>query len=149
MVCLGNICRSPLAEGILLYKTQQLGLDWEIDSAGTSSYHIGDKPDPRSVEIAGKNGIDITHQNSRQFTSIDFDRFDMIYAMDSSNYQNIKQLARNEADKNKVSLIMNEVQPNRNINVPDPYWGSFGFDRVFEMLSEASEAIIKKYKDIQ
>ena len=134
MVCLGNICRSPLAEGILKAKT--FLKDVIVDSAGTSSYHIGNPPDKRSVEIAKKNNIDITEQRGRKFIVSDFDNFDIIYAMDSSNYRNILSLARNENDKQKVRIILNELFPNENLDVPDPYnGGEHGFKVVYDMLT--------------
>jgi protein-tyrosine phosphatase len=145
MVCLGNICRSPLAEGILTSKAAEKGLPWQVDSAGTSAYHIGEKPDSRSVLVAQKNGIDISKQRARQFMVSDFDRFDLIYAMDTSNYNKIRRLARNDADKNKVLLILNEVYPNENRAVPDPYWDNDGFTKVFYMLEEACANIVEKY----
>ena len=143
MVCLGNICRSPLAEGILKAKT--FLKDVIVDSAGTSSYHIGNPPDKRSVEIAKKNNIDITEQRGRKFIVSDFDNFDIIYAMDSSNYRNILSLARNENDKQKVRIILNELFPNENLDVPDPYnGGEHGFKVVYDMLNEACDEIVKK-----
>ncbi len=143
MVCLGNICRSPLAEGILKAKTFLKGVI--VDSAGTSSYHIGNPPDKRSVEIAKKNNIDITEQRGRKFIVSDFDNFDIIYAMDSSNYRNILSLARNENDKQKVRIILNELFPNENLDVPDPYnGGEHGFKVVYDMLNEACDEIVKK-----
>ncbi|WP_299523884.1 low molecular weight protein-tyrosine-phosphatase [uncultured Lutibacter sp.] len=143
MVCLGNICRSPLAEGIL--KSKVFGFKTTIDSAGTGDYHTGTKPDIRSINIAKINNIDITDQSARQFVIEDFDKFDLIYAMDNSNYENIVRLARNENDKSKVKLILNEVFPGENLDVPDPYTGgSFGFKNVYMMLDEACEVIAKK-----
>ncbi|MBT8395259.1 MAG: low molecular weight phosphotyrosine protein phosphatase [Bacteroidia bacterium] len=140
MVCLGNICRSPLAEGIL--KSKLPSNKFSIDSAGTADYHIGDPPDPRSVDIAKKNQIDISHQRGRQFEVSDFDRFDIIYVMDNSNYLNIIHLARNKKDALKVKLILNELYANENMDVPDPYYGgSYGFKNVFEMLDEACNRI--------
>ena len=140
MVCLGNICRSPLAEGILQSK-----LDnnlFVVDSAGTSSYHIGNKPDPRSIAIAKKKGIDITNQQARQFVKQDFLDFDIIYAMDNSNYNNIIALAENDKQKSKVNLILNESYPEQNLDVPDPYYGGDkGFETVFNMLDEACNKI--------
>ena len=103
MVCLGNICRSPLAEGILKHKTKNL--DVVVDSAGTASYHVGSLPDSRSIEIANKNGIDLTDQRARQFSEKDFDDFDKIYAMDTNNYSNIISLARNQSDRDKVDVF--------------------------------------------
>lgn len=143
MVCLGNICRSPLAEGILKAKTNQL--DVVVDSAGTAAYHIGEQPDIRSIAIAKKYGIDLTDQKARQFCTNDFDDFDKIYAMDTSNYANILSLARNESDKNKVDLILNEINPNSFQSVPDPYYGGDnGFQDVYDMLDEACDRIVEK-----
>lgn len=142
MVCLGNICRSPLAEGIL--KSKVYSSKTFVDSAGTGAYHVGEKPDKRSIAIAQNKGIDITNQRARKFSVKDFDDFDCIYAMDNSNYKNIVKLARNEADKLKVKLILNEVFPEENLDVPDPYYGGeFGFRNVFEMLEEACTNIAK------
>jgi protein-tyrosine phosphatase len=143
MVCLGNICRSPLAEGIL--KSKVFSFKTFVDSAGTGAYHIGKKPDPRSISIASINGLDITGQRARKFTVEDFDSFDLIYAMDNSNYHNIIDLARNDEDKSKVKLILNEVFPGENLDVPDPYYGGeFGFKNVYKMLDEACDVISKK-----
>lgn len=143
MVCLGNICRSPLAEGILkskvyLHKTF-------IDSAGTGAYHVGEKPDPRSISIANIHGIDITNQKARQFSVKDFENFDLIYVMDQSNYENVIALARNEDDKSKVKMILNEVFPEEDLDVPDPYTGGdFGFKNVYNMLDQACDVIAEK-----
>lgn len=143
MVCLGNICRSPLAEGILKSKLPEDG--FFVDSAGTSNYHIGDKPDSRSIDIAKSNQIDITTQRGRQFNVLDFDRFDYIFAMDQSNYQNIIKLARNDSDIKKVELILNELYPNENMSVPDPYYGeNNGFKNVYDLLEEACSVIAYK-----
>jgi len=143
MVCLGNICRSPLAEGIL--KSKIFGSKAFVDSAGTGAYHVGEQPDTRSIAIANINGIDITNQKARKFTVKDFDLFDIIYVMDNSNYKNVISLARNNQDKSKVKLILNEVFPNQNLDVPDPYYGGdFGFKNVYNMLNEACEVIAKK-----
>ena len=143
MVCLGNICRSPLAEGILQNKA--LDKDLYVDSAGTASYHIGNPPDPRSIKIANDYGIDLSTQRARQFSSEDFDTFDKIYAMDIHNYKSIISLARDEDDKLKVDLILNEVNPGSFDSVPDPYYGdSNGFQNVFKMLEKACDMIINK-----
>jgi protein-tyrosine phosphatase len=143
MVCLGNICRSPLAEGILVSKVNNK--DVFVDSAGTGAYHIGNLPDVRSIEVAKKYGIDITNQKARKFTVKDFDTFDYIYVMDESNYQNILMLARNIIDENKVQLILNETHPTKNLSVPDPYYGgNQGFENVYTMLDEACEIIANK-----
>lgn len=143
MVCLGNICRSPLAEGILKKKTSHLNIF--VDSAGTSNYHVGDPPDERSVQIARKYDIDITSQRGRQFQVSDFDEFDLIFAMDKSNYSDILSLARNESDKNKVELILNLLNPGENMDVPDPYYGgSNGFEKVYKMLNEACNILVER-----
>jgi len=141
MVCLGNICRSPLAEGILKYKTRN-SENVFIDSAGTASYHIGKLPDSRSIEIANKYNIDISNQRARQFSVNDFDDFDRIYAMDTYNYASIISLARNQNDRDKVDLILNEINPKSFDSVPDPYYGEGdGFQIVYNLLDEACEKI--------
>lgn len=143
MVCLGNICRSPLAEGILKSKVDPDKVF--VDSAGTSDYHVGHAPDHRSVDIAKLKKLDISSQLGRQFNVSDFDEFDYIYVMDKSNYKDVIAHARNEADKKKVSLILNEIFPGENVEVPDPYYGeNDGFGNVYEMLDEACEVIAKK-----
>ncbi len=143
MVCLGNICRSPLAEGILQSKLNSKY--FFVDSAGTAAYHVGELPDKRSIEVAKKYGIDITNQSARKFTIQDFDKFDIIYAMDKSNYQNILNLARNSSDVKKVHLILNESNPEENLSVPDPYYGgNQGFENVFTMLDKACTVIANR-----
>lgn len=145
MVCLGNICRSPLAEGILASKLS--GENFFVDSAGTAGYHIGSQPDKRSIAIAKTKGVDITYQRARQFQAKDFDEFDFIYAMDSSNYKDILKLAPNKESKAKVKMILNELFPGENVDVPDPYYGSEnGFSTVFDMLDQACEIIAEKLK---
>lgn len=145
MVCLGNICRSPLAEGILKHKIAEKGLSWNIDSAGTGSWHVGKQADQRSIAVAKKHGIDIREQRARQFSKSDFDAFDLIYVMDSSNYQDVMELALNEAAKQKVELVLNMSTPKMNKAVPDPYWDDKGFEKVFQLLDAATDAILKKY----
>jgi protein-tyrosine phosphatase len=143
MVCLGNICRSPLAQGILESKLQSD--DFTVDSAGTAAYHLGELPDPRSIAVARKYGIDITNQRARKFSKQDFDEFDYIYTMDSENYANIITQANSETEINKVKLILNELQPNANKSVPDPYYGGDdGFGNVYNMLDEACSVIATK-----
>lgn len=143
MVCLGNICRSPLAEGILKSKVDKHKV--VVDSAGTGAYHVGELPDPRSIAVAKEYNLDITDQRARKFTANDFERFDYIYVMDSSNYANVINLARNETDQAKVQYILNEVFPGENMDVPDPYYGGeYGFKNVYKMLDEACEVISKK-----
>ena len=143
MVCLGNICRSPLAQGILESKVSTS--DVFVDSAGTSGYHEGSLPDTRSIEVAEKHGIDITNQRSRKFSVTDFDEFDIIYAMDASNYSNILKLARNTEDESKLKMILDELPASDIKNVPDPYYGGTkGFDNVYAMLAAACEVIATK-----
>jgi protein-tyrosine phosphatase len=145
MVCLGNICRSPLAEGILHSKLPSK--DYFIDSAGTAGYHIGKQPDLRSIKVAKKHSIDISNQKCRQFSIADFDTFDYIYVMDMSNYKDIIALAPNDDAKQKVQLILNEIFPNENAEVPDPYYGGEdGFEQVFQMLDKSCDAIVEKLK---
>ena len=144
MVCLGNICRSPIAEGVLKHKCLERNLDWEVDSAGTSGWHVGELPDPRSISTAQKNGIDITDQRSRKFTSEDFSNYDLILAMDSSNYQDICRLAPDDSSKVKVKLILNFSFPGQNKPVPDPYYND-GFDHVYGLLDSACDSIVLHY----
>ncbi len=146
MVCLGNICRSPMAEGILRSKTENVGI--EVDSAGTSNYHEGENPDPRAVLAMRKKGINIGNLVGRQFEVADFDRFDLIYAMDDKNYQNIVALAPTPAHAAKVKLILNELYPSSNRIVPDPFFGGpEGFEEVFTLLDEATDKILEKLKN--
>ncbi len=143
MVCLGNICRSPLAEGILKSKVDPEKV--HVDSAGTGDYHIDDIPDSRSIAVAKSYGLDISNQLGRQFQSEDFDRFDHIYVMDHFNLDDVISLAKNEEDKKKVKLILNEVFPGENVDVPDPYQGGEpDFENVYKMLEEACEIIASK-----
>ncbi|MBK7477042.1 MAG: low molecular weight phosphotyrosine protein phosphatase [Haliscomenobacter sp.] len=141
MVCLGNICRSPLAEGIMKTKLLERGWPWRVDSAGTGSWHIGDLPDPRSISIARKHGIDITDQRARQFTRHDYDAFDLIFAMDRQNYQDILRLAPNAQSREKVRLILEAARGQRQ-EVPDPYYDDQGFEQVYRMLDDACEKIL-------
>ena len=143
MVCLGNICRSPLAEGLLRQKVEAAGLDWEVDSAGTSAYHQGSPPDSRSIAVAQQYNLDISGQRSRPLVKTDLDDFDIIYVMDSENYNNVLDLCTKEQQVAKVRLIMNEVQPGYNVAVPDPYWSDDGFEQVYQMLDEATGHIIE------
>ena len=143
MVCLGNICRSPLAEGILSSKLDPN--KYQVESAGTGGWHVGSPPDPRSIEIAKKNGLDITNQRGRKFSEYDFETFDHIFVMDNANYKDVVRLAQNQTEKDKVQLILNEIFPNDNVDVPDPYYGGDkGFEQVFEMLNQACEKIMRR-----
>ena len=146
MVCLGNICRSPLAEGILHSKIMNHSLGWKVESAGTSAYHAGDLPDQRSIHVAAKYGLDITNQRSRQVKPNDLDYFDLVYAMDASNYNNLTKMASSPDQLEKIKLIMNEAFPGENRGVPDPYWDNDGFENVYNMLDLACSQIIEKYR---
>lgn len=136
MVCLGNICRSPLAEGILRSK---LDSNFIIDFAGTGGWHAGESPDQRSIETAKYHNIDISHQKARKFSIADFDLFDYIYVMDQSNYKDVINLAPNKVSKAKVTLILGDSK-----EVPDPYYGGQeGFENVYYLLDQACEEIAK------
>jgi protein-tyrosine phosphatase len=143
MVCLGNICRSPLAEALLRSKVSD---DYIlVDSAGLDSYHVGEAPCQTSKDIALKNGLDISNLRARHFTVSDFDKFDHIYIMDKYNWELIKRKARNDADLKKVDFILNEIFPGENMEVPDSYQkGKNAAELVFKMLNEATDAIAKK-----
>ena len=147
MVCLGNICRSPLAHGVLRSKAIKENLDIEVDSAGTSNYHVGSKPDARMIATAEEFNIGIDDLRARQFEVQDFDNFDVIYAMDSSNFANMKSLARNANDEAKLKLFLNESHPGMNLDVPDPYYGGEqGFAEVYELVDVATDHIIEEFK---
>lgn len=146
MVCLGNICRSPIAEGVLQHKAKQHGLDWVIDSAGTNSYHIGEPPHKFSQKICKTYGIDISGQRARRFTREDFKRYDKIYALAEDVKDEIKSIGGAAADMSKVELLLNELHDNCNSSVPDPwYGGEEGYLPVYEMIDEVCDAIIRKY----
>lgn len=143
MVCLGNICRSPLAEGLLAAKLPKD--KFLVDSAGTGHWHVGKQPDERSIATAKKNGLDISQQKGKHFTPKFFEEFDYIYVMDGANYDDVLFLAKNEEDKKKVQLILDELFPGDKVDVPDPYYGlQNGFDMVYEMLDEATDSLAKK-----
>jgi len=148
MVCLGNICRSPLAHGILEKKIEQHNLNAIVDSAGTGSWHIGNPPDIRSIEIAKKNGVSISDQRARQFIKIDFEEFDLIYVMDKNNLNDLSNLDYNNKYSGKIKLILNEINPSENMDVPDPYYGdNNGFKIVYDLLENACDKIILKLKN--
>ncbi|MCC6462026.1 MAG: low molecular weight phosphotyrosine protein phosphatase [Saprospiraceae bacterium] len=142
MVCLGNICRSPLAEGILKQKIHEQGLNWTVDSAGTGFWHAGELPDRRSILVARQHGIDITDQRARQFQPADFDRFDHILVMDVHNFQDVTRLAAADTQREKVELILNFLHPGDDLSVPDPYYDDNGFEEVFQMLDAACDRFI-------
>ena len=146
MVCLGNICRSPLAEGILQDKANKLGLNWEVDSAGTGNYHIGEPPHVLSQKVASINGIDISLQQARQFSASDIEKFDKIYVMDSDNYNDVRRMSSVYWDEQKVDLLLNEVYPGQNRPVPDPWsYPEKAYHEVFDLVDKACEQIILKY----
>ena len=138
MVCLGNICRSPLAEGILRNKIPNMNV--RVDSAGTAGYHIGSKPDPRAIDIAKKNNIDISSLRARKFECSDFINFDKIYVMDKNNYYDIIDLAENKDQTSKVILITDVLDSDS--FVPDPYYGDLAdFEKVFNLLEKICQKI--------
>ena len=151
MVCLGNICRSPLAEGILQKKAAEAGLNWEVDSAGTNGFHVGESPHHLSEKVARSNGIDISKQVSRQFIKEDFQRFDRIYAMANDVMKDMKQIGGAHFDESKTDFLLNEIYPGQNRNVPDPWYGNEdGYIEVFELLEKACDAVIENhYNSIQ
>lgn len=145
MVCLGNICRSPLAEGILQHKANALQLNWQVDSAGTAGYHVGEAPHHLSQKVAKQNGIDISKQLCRQFVKEDLLHYDFIYVMDNSNYNDVKRMSQELWNEHKVDLLLNELFPGENKNVPDPWYGNEdGYHTVFDMIDRACEKIVKR-----
>ena len=143
MVCLGNICRSPMAEGILREKAHKKGLSIEVDSCGTASYHVGEAPDSRAVKKSHEHGIDISMLRARQFSSKDFQNFDAILVMDESNYRDVLSLTKSQADKDKVKLILKDSSQSIEKNVPDPYYGGAqGFETVYQLLNKALDTFI-------
>lgn len=147
MVCLGNICRSPLAEGILQEKVQKAGLDWQIESAGTNGYHTGEPPHRLSIKVAKENGIDISQQRSRKFTAADFEEFDLLYAMANDVLTDMNEICENELYTKKVKLFLDESFPGEQKEVPDPWYGEEeGYHEVFEIINNNCNNIIKKYK---
>ncbi|HRX27917.1 MAG TPA: low molecular weight protein-tyrosine-phosphatase [Saprospiraceae bacterium] len=145
MVCLGNICRSPLAEGILKDKIYKKGLDWKVDSAGTSGFHNGENPDPRSIQVAKKNNIDISRQISRKITVDDMLNYDHIIVMDSQNYQMVNEITGG-VGMEKVSFLLDYLYKDEHRAVPDPYYDG-GFDYVFDIVSKAVDALIETYSN--
>jgi protein-tyrosine phosphatase len=145
MVCLGNICRSPLAEGVLQAKVLKAGLSWKVNSAGTNDYHIGEAPHPLSQKIARLNGIDISKQRKRKFTATDFEMYDKIYVMAGDVLDEIKYIAGKKFNAGKVDLFLNELFPGENVDVPDPYYGpELGYHEVYKLINDGCDAIINK-----
>lgn len=147
MVCLGNVCRSPLAEGILKHKAKSAGLDWTVESAGTNGLHNGEPPHRLSQKVAKLNGIDICDQRSRQFVKADMNKYDKIYAMADDVMDEIKWIAKEGYDPKKVELFLNELRPGKNESVPDPWYGAEdGYHTVYKLIDETCERIIQKAK---
>lgn len=144
-VCLGNICRSPLADGILRHLAAERGLDWEIDSAGTGGWHAGEAPDKRAIAVAKKHGVDVSMLRARQFNKADFDYFDKIWVMDAQNYQDVMAQSSNAADVEKVDLFLNLIEPGRNVGVKDPWFDDALFEPVYLQVEKACEEIINRY----
>jgi protein-tyrosine phosphatase len=146
MVCLGNICRSPLAEGILQHKAQAAGLHWIVDSAGTNGYHTGEAPHRLSQKVATQHGIDISSQRARNFKNSDFDVYDKIYALAADVMDDIKQIAGEKFDPDIACLLLDELYPGQQRDVPDPWYGSEqGYHEVFALIDEACNKIVEKY----
>ncbi len=146
MVCLGNICRSPLAEGILQEKANRAGLDWIVESAGTNGFHTGEPPHPLSQKIARLNGIDISKQRSRRFIKSDLEQYDKIYVMAADVLDDMKRILAGKAHNNKVDFFLNALYPGKNMDVPDPWYGpEKGYHEVYTLIEEACDAIIEKY----
>ena len=146
MVCLGNICRSPLAEGILKEKARQAGLQWYIDSAGTNGFHDGEPPHRLSQKVARLNGIDISGQISRRVRPEDFKNFDRIFAMAEDVVEEMKWIAGKAFEPHKVDLLMNLLYPGQNFDVPDPWYGTEqGYHQVYKLIDEACEVFVRQY----
>lgn len=145
MVCLGNICRSPMAEGILRHKVEKHGLSLLVDSCGTSGFHTGENPDERAIQVMKLHGIDISSLQARQFSPADFGKFDMIFAMDGNNLNDILAQARDPEQKNKVKLLTEEMHPGKGIPVPDPYYGNLGdFEEVYKLLDLSCDRFLER-----
>jgi protein-tyrosine phosphatase len=146
MVCLGNICRSPLAEGILQQKAEEAGLNWEVDSAGTNGFHDGEAPHVLSQKVAKANGIDISGQVSRKFTAADMQYYDRIYVMAQDVMKDVKKIAGKSFDAEKVKYFLSELNPTGKTCVPDPWYGlEDGYVEVFNLLSRTCDELISRY----
>ena len=146
MVCLGNICRSPLAEGIIRNKLKLRGQYGEVDSAGIASYHVGEKPDIRTIKNALSHGIDLSMLRARQFKTSDFDSFDLIYCADKSIMNAVTTMAQTSDHLNKIKLITEEAFPGQMLDIPDPYYGTEAdFEKVYQLIDISCEAIIEKH----
>ncbi|HBW86589.1 MAG TPA: protein-tyrosine-phosphatase [Crocinitomicaceae bacterium] len=146
MVCLGNICRSPLAEGILNKKLEERSLSWVVDSCGTANYHIGKAPDKRMIQTAAMYNTDISQLKARQFSLADFEKFDLIFTMDKNNFEDVQRLELDNEQRQKVRLLLNEWKPGLDLEVPDPYYGTkMDFINVYELLDEALDSVINNW----
>jgi protein-tyrosine phosphatase len=146
MVCLGNICRSPLAEGILQAKAEKNNLEWTVESAGTESYHIGEPPHELSQKVARENGIDICRQRARRFVASDFEKYDRLYALSSDVLEEMRAIAADQFDESRTDLLLNESEPGANRDVPDPWYGTEpGYHEAYRLIEKACDAIIVKY----
>ena len=147
LVCLGNICRSPLAEGILRDKIEKAGLDISVDSAGTANYHVGEPPHKNTIRVAAENGLNINNLKARQFSVNDFDAFDIIYVMDSSNHADVISMSKDHKHQGKVRYFLNELKEGSNDNVPDPWFGGYdGFQEVYRLIDKTCDRIIERLK---
>jgi protein-tyrosine phosphatase len=145
MVCLGNICRSPLAEGILQQKAKEHNLNWVVDSAGTNGLHVGEPPHKLSQKVAKANGIDISQQISRQLFATDFEEYDKIYVMAKDVMDEVKRIAGHKFDANKIDYFLNELHAEKNKDVPDPWYGNEdGYVKVYDLIDRTCDAIIEK-----
>jgi len=143
MVCLGNICRSPMAEGIVRKEFADNGIDIQIDSAGTAAYHVGEGADNRAQAELRKHGIDISDERAQKFIPTHFQEYDLIFAMDRENYADIIYQAQSDEEIAKVEMLMNMIEPGKNISVPDPYYGGDeGFKEVYRMIKKAAEVLV-------
>ncbi len=150
MVCLGNICRSPLAEAILQHKADEAGLSWQVESAGTNEYHTGDSPHPLSQKVALLHGLDISHQRSRRFEVDDFLKYDKIYVLAEEVVRDMRRLTRKKFDPSRIELLTDELYPGEHIDIPDPYFGhEMAYHQAYEMIDQACTAIIEKHLSLQ
>ncbi len=146
MVCYGNICRSPLAQGILERKVEERDLDWEIDSAATAAYHVGEPPDERSIQVARQQGLDISGQRARMLSRQDLDDYDVILCMDRPVWETVRAMCRTDAQRDKVKLIGDYMEPSGPGYIPDPYYHDFGaFEYVYDLLDDALERFVKHH----
>ena len=150
MVCLGNICRSPLAEGILQHKANEAGLNWVVESAGTLGNHVGEAPHPLSQKVALLHGIDISGQRARKFIKADMIMYDRIYAMANDVLFDMEEISREKMPNKKAMLFLEALYPGRNKDVPDPWYGPEpGYHEVFALIEKNCDAIIQQFLNNQ